>query len=171
MRGLPDFREFTSLDGAQEYLELLGDGNYVVKADGLCGGKGVMVAGAHLHSIEEAVAYCKECLPRFVICEKLVGQEFSVLSFCDGERLAHMPPVQDHKRAYENDEGPNTGGMGAYSCADHLLPFLSAEALAEAHAMNTACMVALRKELGQPYRGILYGGCAVRPALCTREHS
>ena len=88
----------------------MGEGNYVVKSDGLCGGKGVKVAGAHLASIDEAVAYCKECLPKFVLCEKLSGEEFSVLSFCDGTHLAHMPAVQDHKRAYEGDAGPNTGG-------------------------------------------------------------
>ena len=120
MAGLPDFRTFTSLEGAREYLEELGEGNYVIKADGLCGGKGVKVAGAHLASIDEALVYCAECLPRFVICEKLIGQEFSLLSLTDGQFLAHMPPLQDHKRAYDGDKGPNTGGMGAYSCADHL---------------------------------------------------
>ena len=52
------------------------------------------VAGEHLASIDEALAYCSECLPRFVLCEKLVGQEFSCLSFTDGEHLAHMPAVQ-----------------------------------------------------------------------------
>ena len=135
--GVPKFREFTSLEGAREYLEELGEGNYVVKADGLCGGKGVKVAGDHLASIDEAVAYCKECLPKFVLCEKLRGEEFSVLSFCDGTHLAHMPAVQDHKRAYEGDVGPNTGGMGSYTCADHLLPFITQEVLDEARAPST----------------------------------
>jgi phosphoribosylamine--glycine ligase len=158
MAGLPDFREFSSVEGAREYLEELGAGNYVVKADGLCGGKGVKVAGAHLASIDEAVAYCAECLPRFVICEKLVGQEFSLLSLTDGTHLAHMPPLQDHKRAYDGDEGPNTGGMGAYSCADHLLPFLSEAALGEAKRMQAETVLALKAELGESYRGVLYGG-------------
>lgn len=161
--GVPEFREFTSLDGVREYLQSLGDGHYVVKADGLCGGKGVMVAGEHLHSIDEAVAYCTECLPKFVICEKLVGEEFSVLSFTDGSHLSHMPPVQDHKRAYEGDTGPNTGGMGAYSCADHLLPFIDQGVLDEARAINGACVRALRRECGEAYRGILYGGYMLTP--------
>ena len=113
--GIPKFREFLSMDGAREYLEELGEGNYVVKADGLCGGKGVKVAGDHLSSIDEALAYCEECLPHFVLCERLRGEEFSVLSFTDGETLSHMPAVQDHKRAYEGDQGPNTGGMGTYT--------------------------------------------------------
>ena len=62
------------MGGVREYLEELGEGNYVVKADGLSGGKGVKVAGDHLASIDEAVEYCKECLPKFVLCEKLQGE-------------------------------------------------------------------------------------------------
>ena len=160
MAGIPEFRAFEGLDGAREYLESLGEGNYVVKADGLCGGKGVKVAGAHLKSIDEALSYCEECMPKFVLCEKLRGEEFSLLSFCDGEHLVHMPIVQDHKRAYEGDKGPNTGGMGSYSCADHLLPFLSAEAVEKAQAINKACVLALKDALGEGFKGILYGGHA-----------
>ena len=161
--GVPEFCAFESMDGAREYLETLGEGNYVVKADGLCGGKGVKVAGAHLQSIGEALAYCEECLPKFVLCEKLRGEEFSLLSFCDGETLVHMPLVQDHKRAYEGDTGPNTGGMGSYSCADHLLPFVSAEAVARAQAINKACVIALKDRLGEGFKGILYGGYMLTP--------
>jgi len=160
MAGLPDFREFTALEGVREYLEELGEGNYVIKADGLCGGKGVKVAGAHLASIDEAMVYCAECLPRFVICEKLIGQEFSLLSLTDGQFLAHMPPLQDHKRAYDGDKGPNTGGMGAYSCADHLLPFLSEAALDDAKRMQAETVVALKAEVGRAPE-------PDRPALCT----
>ena len=156
--GVPRFREFSSMAGAREYLEELGEGNYVVKADGLCGGKGVKVAGDHLASIDEAVKYCEECLPKFVLCEKLRGEEFSVLSFCDGAHLAHMPAVQDHKRAYDGDTGPNTGGMGSYTCPDHLLPFITQEVMDEARAINAACVRALKAELGELYRGVLYGG-------------
>ena len=91
------------------------------------------------------------------------GEEFSVLSFCDGESQVHMPPVQDHKRAYEGDTGPNTGGMGAYSCADHLLPFITPKVLQQAQAINGACMRALRTETGELYRGVLYGGFMLTP--------
>ena len=85
------------------------------------------------------------------------------MSFCDGEHLAHMLPVQDHKRAYEGDTGPNTGGMGSYSCADHLLPFVSAEAVARAQAINKACVIALKDRLGEGFKGILYGGYMLTP--------
>ena len=154
-------RTFFSLDGIKEFIEDDLKGEYVVKADGLCGGKGVMVSGDHLHSTEDALAYCRQLLQKdgdkLVIEEKLVGQEFSIISFCDGENCAHFPPVQDHKRAYHGDLGPNTGGMGSYSCADHLLPFLSAADVAEAQKINEATAAALLQEFGEGYKGILYG--------------
>jgi phosphoribosylamine--glycine ligase len=66
--------------------------------------------------------------------------------------------VQDHKRAYEDDNGPNTGGMGSYSCEDHSLPFLASSDLEAARSINEQVIRALAKETGQPYRGVLYGG-------------
>ncbi|GIT57159.1 MAG: hypothetical protein Ct9H300mP18_05880 [Candidatus Neomarinimicrobiota bacterium] len=97
-----------------------------MKFDGLAGGKGVKVSGEHLHNMTEATAYCQEIIDKggkFVIEEKFIGEEFSLMSFCDGKSLKHMPIVQDHKRAYENDTGPNTGGMGTYTDINHSLPF------------------------------------------------
>ena len=158
--GGPRYRRFDSLDGVTEFLEELGD-NYVVKYDGLMGGKGVKVSGDHLHSHEEALDYCKQLVDRggtFVVEEKLIGEEFSLMSFCDGEHLAHMPSVQDHKRAYEGDKGPNTGGMGSYSDTDHSLPFISAEDIIEAQKINEATAHALRDEFNEGYKGVLYGG-------------
>ena len=72
----------------------------------------------------------------FVIEEKFIGEEFSLMSFCDGTTLKHMPAIQDHKRAYEGDTGPNTGGMGTYSDTNHSLPFLKKEDLEEAKKIN-----------------------------------
>lgn len=158
--GGPEYKVFNSLNGVADYLNELGE-NYVVKFDGLMGGKGVKVAGDHLHSHREAMTYCRELVEAggsFVIEEKLIGEEFSLMSFCDGENLAHMIPVQDHKRAFEGDTGPNTGGMGSYSDANHSLPFLSASDIAEAQAINIASAQALKKEFGDGYKGILYGG-------------
>ena len=158
--GCPLYRTFDALEGVADWLAELGDG-YVVKYDGLAGGKGVKVAGAHLHSHSEALGYCRELVAkggRFVVEEKLVGEEFSLMSFCDGETLHHMPAVQDHKRALEGDRGPNTGGMGSYSDATHTLPFLEDEDINAACAINEATAAALREECGEPYRGFLYGG-------------
>ena len=156
----PRYRVFSSLDGVSEILSELGE-KYVVKFDGLMGGKGVKVAGDHLLSHEDAISYCREIIKiggKFVIEEKLIGQEFSLMSFSDGDHLAHMPPVQDHKRAYVGDTGPNTGGMGSYSDSNHLLPFLTEEDIVQAQEFNQATIDALKKEFCEGYKGILYGG-------------
>ncbi|HAT1793170.1 TPA: phosphoribosylamine--glycine ligase [Legionella pneumophila] len=159
--GLPKYKVFTSLEGIGEFLSELGENNYVVKANGLMAGKGVKVGGEHLLSFEEALNYCKEIFTHnqsLVIEEKLIGQEFSFMCFSDGISLVPMPIVQDHKRAYEHDEGPNTGGMGSYSAADHSLPFLSPEDVRAAFEINQSVINALMTEMSDKYIGILYGG-------------
>jgi len=158
--GAPKYKRFKSMVGVSEFLDELGE-NYVVKYDGLAGGKGVKVSGEHLQTHRDALDYCKELVEpggEFVIEEKLIGQEFSLMSFCDGEHLKHMPAVQDHKRAYEGDTGPNTGGMGTYSDANHSLPFLTNDDISQAHKINTATAEALKNKFGEGYKGILYGG-------------
>lgn len=158
--GSPKYKFFSSLDGVREFIELL-DNNYAIKADGLMGGKGVKISGDHLQNTEEALSYCDELInngKNFLIEEKFIGQEFSLMSFSDGKHLAHMPAVQDHKRAFVGDTGPNTGGMGSYSDADHKLPFLTDEDIAQAHEINFETIQALKNEFGEGYKGILYGG-------------
>ncbi len=158
--GCPRYRTFDDLTNVSEFLHTLGE-NYVVKFDGLMGGKGVKVSGEHIKSHAEAIEYCNRIIAnngKFVIEKKLIGEEFSLMSFCDGEHLIHMPPVQDHKRAYENDTGPNTGGMGSYNDANQALPFLTINDIDSAKAINIATAKALKKEFGLGYKGILYGG-------------
>lgn len=160
IEGNPKFRVFHNEDGLSNFFDQLG-GDFVVKADGLKGGKGVKVSGDHLDGIEEGLAYAKECLEdcgRVVVEEKLVGQEFSLMSFCDGVSIANMPAVQDHKRAYEGDKGPNTGGMGTYSDADHSLPFLTQNDIAEAETITKRVARALFEETGCYFKGVMYGG-------------
>ncbi len=158
--GNPKFRIFPALSGIEPYLKELG--SFVVKPDGLTGGKGVRVFGEHLHSIADALSYCREVLeqrhPSVLIEEKLDGEEFSLQSFSDGIHVKHMPVVQDHKRARTGDTGPNTGGMGSYSCANHTMPFLRPDDLREARAINELVVKALLEETREPYKGILYGG-------------
>ncbi|MDP7069214.1 MAG: phosphoribosylamine--glycine ligase [Candidatus Peribacteraceae bacterium] len=158
----PAYKVFTDNDpkAVQEFLDEL-EGNYVVKYDALKGGKGVKVSGEHLDSIDDGVAYALECIEecgRVVVEEKLIGVEFSLLSFVSGQQVVDMPAVQDHKRAYAGDTGPNTGGMGTYSDANHSLPFLSDEDLSRAKELNRLTAKALQDECGEPYKGILYGG-------------
>jgi phosphoribosylamine--glycine ligase len=92
----------------------------------------------------------------FVIEEKMVGEELTLQAFCDGKNLAPMPAVQDHKRAYEGDIGPNTGGMGSYSQENGLLPFLTKEEYDECVRIMQSIIDAMAKE-GTPYKGVLYG--------------
>jgi phosphoribosylamine--glycine ligase len=158
--GLPPYQTFHDMKGIQSFLEELGQGNYVIKANGLMGGKGVKVAGDHLHSFQEALHYCQEILDlgqTVVIEEKLIGQEFSFMCFCDGQHIVPMPIVQDHKRAFVDDKGPNTGGMGSYSDSNHLLPFLTENDVETAFHINSTVYHALMAELNDKYIGILYG--------------
>jgi phosphoribosylamine--glycine ligase len=158
--GNPFFQRFASLDGLEEVLARYPN-RHVIKDDGLAGGKGVKVCGEHLFSLEDSFEFCRELVSRghsFVVEEKVEGEEFSLMSFCDGNTLRHMPAVQDHKRAYEGDKGPNTGGMGTYTDADHKLPFLTDADIAAAQEINQRVAAALAMECGAPYQGILYGG-------------
>jgi phosphoribosylamine--glycine ligase len=160
IEGNPFFQRFESMEGVEEVLARYA-GRHVIKDDGLAGGKGVKVCGDHLLTVEDSLEFCRELIAAghpFVVEEKIEGEEFSLMSFCDGETLRHMPAVQDHKRAFEGDMGPNTGGMGTYSCADHSLPFLSEADIQAARSINERVAKALAEECGAPYQGILYGG-------------
>jgi phosphoribosylamine--glycine ligase len=158
--GNPEHRIFRSMLGIAEYMRKLR--TFVIKPDGLTGGKGVKVLGEHLATLNDALAYCEELFgadeQAVVIEELLEGEEFSFQSFFDGKHALHMIPVQDHKRAREGDQGPNTGGMGSFSCEDHLLPFLTEQDILQAGEINRRVGEALLKETGQEYKGIIYGG-------------
>jgi phosphoribosylamine---glycine ligase len=154
--GCPKLRIASSLGEAKQAISEIGE--VAVKPIGLTGGKGVKISGEHLKSGQEVLDYCNELLEKdgsVLIEERLVGEEFTIQAFCDGTHLALMPPVQDHKRAFENDEGPNTGGMGSYSTGK-LLPFLEQDDLDEAkHIMEKT--IAEMKNEDNPFVGILYG--------------
>lgn len=157
--GNPDYRIFHDSKGLGEYIRKLGA--FVIKPDGLTAGKGVKVSGDHLGSPEEGLEYAESVLAkdgRVQVEEKLEGEEFSLQTVTDGEAVIHFPLVQDHKRAYEGDQGPNTGGMGSYSDADHSLPFLEHSDVEAAHTITEQVIEALARDTGQAYKGVLYGG-------------
>jgi phosphoribosylamine---glycine ligase len=157
--GNPRFRNFQSSVGIEAFFNEL-DG-IVLKPDGLTGGKGVLVQGDHFQTRGEALDLCRDILKShtgITVEEKLEGEEFSLQCFCDGRTVVATPPVQDHKRRFIDDRGPNTGGMGSYSAADHLLPFLDAAAVADGLAITRKVAEAIRRETGVPYKGIMYGG-------------
>lgn len=144
-------------------------GRVALKPIGLTGGKGVQVQGDHFHDLDGAMRYVRHVLTEriggaaaLVVEEKAAGEEFTLQAFCDGTRLVATPAVQDHKRLLPNDEGPNTGGMGAYSQGDHLLPFLTQSEFEEALAILQGIVDALRAE-GHEYRGPIYGQFIITP--------
>ena len=162
IHGNPRFRNFASIEGIETFCaEIPG---IVIKPDGLTGGKGVLVQGDHFQTRAEALDHCRSILkthPSVTIEEKLEGEEFSLQCLCDGRTVVATPPVQDHKRRFIDDRGPNTGGMGSYSCPDHLLPFLDSAAVAEGLEITRKVAAAIRRETGVPYKGIMYGGFMV----------
>ncbi len=148
------YARFTALEPALAYLAVRG-APIVVKADGLAAGKGVTVAETR----EAAEAAVRAILDgsegaALVIEECLFGEEASFFALCDGTRAIPIGTAQDHKRAYDGDKGPNTGGMGAYSPAAILTPALEQEVMARIIAPTLAGM----KARGTPFAGILYAG-------------
>ncbi|WP_214045148.1 phosphoribosylamine--glycine ligase [Methanomethylovorans sp.] len=155
--GCPVFEIFTEQGPMFDFIAKLGD--VAIKPSGLTGGKGVKVMGDQLPSVKDAQQYAAQILGSgsVVVEEKLVGEEFTLQAFVDGEHLAFSPSVQDHKRAFENDLGPNTGGMGSYTDAGELLPFLRAEDVQQAKDIMQHTVTGLYMETGVKYKGVLYG--------------
>src|SRR6202795_4060796 len=162
--GIPTaaYERFRSADSGQTYLRARG-APIVVKADGLAAGKGVVVA----QSIAEAEAAIDmmfggglgEAGGEVVIEEFLAGEEASFFALCDGETAIALTTAQDHKRAFDGDQGPNTGGMGAYSPAPNIDDAMSARVMAEIVTPTLRAMQAM----GPPYKGVLYAGLTVTP--------
>lgn len=170
--GVPTARgaAFTSYQKARAYIEKMG-APVVVKADGLAAGKGVIVC----QSIAEAQAALKQILvakafgeagATVVIEECLVGEEASFLAFTDGKTVLALPSSQDHKAVFDNDKGPNTGGMGAYSPAPVVDKFMHEKIMKEVMLPMVRGMAAE----GKPYKGVLYAGLMIdRDAIKVLE--
>jgi phosphoribosylamine--glycine ligase len=157
--GNPQFKVFQAIDGVEAFLDQLE--GIVIKPDGLTGGKGVLVQGDHFTTKEEALNLCKQILAEsssLIVEEKFDGEEFSLQCLCDGKTVVGTPLVQDHKRRFEDDKGPNTGGMGSYSLPDHSMPFLKPQDLLDGLEITRQVAAALLKETGSLYKGVMYGG-------------
>jgi len=149
--GCPDYATFDDAEAAADYVQSY-DGDVAVKPRGLTGGKGVRVTGDQL-SKAEAVDYVREAdYDGWVVEERLVGEEFTIQALVANGSVRLSPAVQDHKRAYEGDEGPNTGGMGSYSDAGFELPFMS-----EADYEAAAEILHETVDALPDYKGVLYG--------------
>ena len=151
--GVPTAKSFTCENKSEIEIALDAFGApYVVKDDGLAAGKGVVVTEDREVALNHALA-CK----KVVIEEYLKGPEISLFGISDGKSILAMQPAQDFKRAYDNDEGPNTGGMGAYS------PLLWAPSniIEETHKQVLAPIIVEMAARGTPFVGLLYAGLAV----------
>jgi phosphoribosylamine---glycine ligase len=157
------YESFDSYEPALAYLRSQSI-PIVIKADGLAAGKGVTVA----HTLEEAEKALQEIMvdqvfgasgAKVVIEEFLTGQEMSLLAFVDGNTVRPMVPSQDHKPAFDNDKGPNTGGMGTYTPLPHIPDSVVQEAIETIVKPTAEAMV---KE-GRPFKGVLYAGLILTP--------
>jgi phosphoribosylamine--glycine ligase len=163
--GVPTARAETFADAASAIRSLEAFGlPVVIKADGLAAGKGVVIAATR----DQAVAAIRSMLEEKVfgaagatvlLEEFLEGEEASILALVDGEHAALLPSSQDHKRVFDNDQGPNTGGMGAYSPA----PVVTPELLPRIRDQIVLPVVRELKRRGVVYKGILYAGLMIGP--------
>jgi phosphoribosylamine---glycine ligase len=163
--GIPtaEYATFDALEPAVAYARARG-GQVVVKADGLAAGKGVVVCG----DVAEAEAALRSMLlegahgaagAKVVVEERLEGPEASCIAFTDGERVRMLAAAQDHKRIFDGDRGPNTGGMGAFSPTPNVGPELLADV--ERNVLVPAVREMARR--GRPFRGALYAGLMLTP--------
>ena len=157
-----DYAVFDDATAAIAHVEERSERPLVVKADGLAAGKGVMVCPTR----QEALAAIRQTMiakafgdagKRVVIEEALVGQEASILAIVDGSTIVPLEAAQDHKAAYDDDQGPNTGGMGAYSPTPLVTPQLLDEIIEKVLVPTVHTM----KREGRPFRGILYAGLMI----------
>jgi phosphoribosylamine--glycine ligase len=159
-----EFQTFSEAEGAKAYIRAKG-APIVVKADGLAAGKGVVVAMTESEAITAVDAMLidnkfGDAGARVVIEEFLSGEEASFIVMCDGKSALPMATSQDHKRLLDQDQGPNTGGMGAYSPAPVVTPAIHAKVLRE--VINPVLRGMASQ--GTPYTGFLYAGLMISPA-------
>jgi phosphoribosylamine--glycine ligase len=154
-------KAFTGFESAKAYINKMPE-PLVVKADGLAAGKGVMVCETRKAALDALNRIMKEesfgeAGRKVVIEECLTGEEASFIAFTDGEHVVPLPASQDHKAVYDNDQGPNTGGMGAYSPAPLVDAAMQQKIMSEIMIPTVRAMAAE----GRPYKGVLYAGLMI----------
>ncbi|TAK05077.1 phosphoribosylamine--glycine ligase [Patescibacteria group bacterium] len=157
----PGFSIAGNMNEASRYIRAA-SGPLVVKADGLCAGKGVVVCATQDEALAAAEAVLVQRIHgdagyRVVVEERIVGRELSVMALCDGTRVLLLPAAQDYKRREDGDRGPMTGGMGAFSPS----PLATPELLETVRTRILEPVVAEMKHEGDPFRGLLYAGLMI----------
>ena len=163
--GIPTaaYGRFTDLTAALDFLETM-EAPYVIKADGLAAGKGVVICQTLEEAENEVEAMMTgkfgEASAEIVIEEFMDGEEASIFVLTDGEGAIYLPPAQDHKRVGDGDTGPNTGGMGAYAPA----PVVTPRVMELVQTLIVEPLIAGMAEDDMPYQGVLYVGIMVTPS-------
>lgn len=149
-----------NLEELEKAIDNYEDENFVIKPEGLTGGKGVKVGGVHFTTKQDGYDYAKSCLEdsgKVIIQDKVEGSEFTVMCFTDGKNVVPMPITFDYPYRYENDKGPGTGGMGCLSFPNGLLPFLTKEDVDKCAEIMKKTINYLNKD-NIEFTGVLYGG-------------
>lgn len=144
----------------EKTIEKYQDDEFVVKPEGLTGGKGVKVGGIHFKGKEEGLKYAKECLKasgNVIIQDKIEGREFTVTGITDGKNLVTTPTTFDYPYRYDEDKGPGTGGMGCLGFDNGLLPFLTQEDIDQCAKLMQEVIAYLNREKIE-FNGVIYGG-------------
>lgn len=150
----------TNVDSLRQAIDTYSDDSFVVKPEGLTGGKGVKVGGIHFKGKEEGFEYAKSCLEdsgKVIIQDKVEGSEFTVMALTDGENIVVTPITFDYPYRYENDKGPGTGGMGCMSFNNGLLPFLTQDDVNECADLIKKTIQYVNKD-SLEFTGVIYGG-------------
>lgn len=150
----------SSEEELEKAMENYKDENFVVKPEGLTGGKGVKVGGEHFKTRQEGIDYAKECLlgsGKVIVQDKVKGSEFTVMVLTDGKNVVPLPITFDYPYRYEEDKGPGTGGMGCMSFSNGLLPFLNPEDVDKCVQLIQKTINYVNKD-SLEFTGVLYGG-------------
>lgn len=150
----------TSIEELKNIIDTYNDDSFVVKPEGLTGGKGVKVGGIHFKGKKEGFEYAKSCLEisgNVIIQDKIEGREFTVMALTDGESIVVTPTTFDYPYRFDKDKGPGTGGMGCLSFKDGMLPFLEQKDIDKCSKLIKETLKYINKD-SLEFNGVIYGG-------------
>lgn len=150
----------TDVETLEKIIDSYDEDNFVIKPEGLTGGKGVKVGGVHFKGKEEGKQYAKECLNmsgNVIIQDKVEGREFTVTGLTDGEHVIVTPTTFDYPYRFDEDKGPGTGGMGCLGFDNGLLPFLTDEDISKCRELMEKTIAYVNRE-SLEFNGVIYGG-------------